>query len=472
MLSLFSSLSAEPEEVSSVEETATTEGSLEAPLHNASLDDMTRPQSTSEPSSWNEAHDRYCKDKGVLRASIHVVIQEVSKAVDYELPWDLPSPSAFVTTIDEVVAPSTNNERTGVDRETSRGIRQMMWNGARKLGSSLVSTVFQDALVDDVDLNTEGEAIQEISNTTTASSPALNWDQPIIHVAHTNHCLQVIDEVIYRLTKSEQSAFKIMEKSEFRQFCSQTNDDLLSRLPPNDLDWLLEILVRKGQAKVVKNEGLSELVVVSSSTLPTVTGSTIDVGIALHKLKQAQNALEHRMEVWSVSIQECRKKAARHKVDKQTSLAIVQLRKSKLLQERIDSSANALLELEKIQSTIEITQNNQAILGLVAEGSEQLRNLTQQTSLEEIDEIKEGLEEDITVANQINETLSFNSPVDEDALLAELEMLTLIDNTTSKTPGDGSVRHNTSRKDEKKLTTHATPPEVAQEKESRQLLAA
>ena len=457
---------------SEVEETATTEGTLVAPQHSASSENTNRSQSTSEPSSWNEAHDRYCNDKGVLRVSIRVVIREVSKAVDYELPWGLPSPSAFVTTTDEVVAASVEIEQTEVDSETSRGLRQMMWNGARRLGSSLVSTVFQDDLDDDIDLNTKNHAIHELSNTTTTSSSALNWDQPIIHVAHTNHCLQVICEAIRQLTKNEQSAFKIMEKSEFRHFCSQTNDDLLSRLPRDDLDWLLEILVRKGQAKVVKSEGLSELVIVSSRTLPTVTDSTLELGIALHKMKQAQNALEQRIEDWVASIQEYRQKAAKHKVAKQKSLAIVQLRKSKLLQERIDSSANALLELERIQSTIEITQNNKAILSLVAEGSEQLRNLTQQTSLEEIDEIKEGLEESIIVANQINETLSLNSPVDEDELLAELEMLTIHGNATSQTPGDGSPRHNTSKKDTKARAAQATQPEVAKEKEYKQPLAA
>lgn len=468
MFSLFASSSLEPESSLEVKESGTSEATQEASQHTAF---SSKNKSTSEPSSWNEAHDRYCKDKGVLRASIRSVVQEVSKAVDYELPWDLPSPSAFVTSIDEVVKPSIENERAAVDSEASGGIRQMMWNGAKKLSSSLVSTVFQDDLDDDIDLNAENDAIQELSNTTsTSSSSALNWDQPIIHVAHTNHCLQAVGEAIRQVTKNEQSAFTILEKSEWCQFCSQTNDGLLSRLPPDDLDWLLKILVRQGQAQVKKNEGQSEFVIVSSSTLPTSKDSTVDVAVALHKLKQAQNALERRIEDWAFSIQECRKKAAKHKAAKQTSLAIVQLRKSKLLQDRIDSSANAFLELEKIQSTIEITQSNQVILGLVAEGSEQLRNLTQQTSLEEMHEVKEGLEGNMMAANQINEALSLTSPVDEDELLAELEMLTLSDNVSSQTTGDGLPSHSISKNDKKRQTQN-TQVEVEQGKETRKPLA-
>lgn len=381
-------------------------------------------------SSWSEAHGQYCQQHGVLRASIRSVVNELSQAAEYDLPWELPTTSQVVTTIDGLINPSFQSSQL----ET----KVAPWQRTKQLASSLVSSFFQDNIEEAIWQESEDNAVAMEASTVGSSS--LDWDAPIIDVQLTKSCLRMVERAIQQ-HQGHVSAFWIMTKSEWKGWCcSHKTEEVLARLSSEDADWLLDVLVENNQAKIVKRDQLADLVVLSHA-LPESSSdndTALDVAIALHDVKVVQQKLEDQIEAWATMVHDCQKKALHHKRQHQTSLAVMQMKKSKLLQQRIDSSTQALLQLEQAQATIEMTQNNQTILKVLAQSSEQLRKLTQQTPIEEVESIKDALQLETEKAMEIQEVLTASNMSiegsDEDALWKELEGLVLADSEPAAQP--------------------------------------
>jgi hypothetical protein len=397
---------------------------------------------SSPPSSWNEAHSRYCQKHGVLRARIRDVVKDMSQEVDYELPWELPTASRVATSIQDLVAPPPQSSQAAA--------KPVVWQRTKQLASSLVSAFFQDELEDSSDWQDANDHAM-MNESSTAVSSSLDWDLPIIDVDFTNQCLEVVKRAIQQRQRQHSSIW-ILTKTEWKDWCSsQETDEFLAELSSEDMDWLLEVLVEKQQAKIVKRDHLAELVVLNHELRSiSSNGTALDVAVALHDLKHAQQKLEYQMQDWANSIQDCHKKALQHKRQNQTSLAVMQLKKSKLLQQRIDSSTQALLTLEQTQATIEMTHSNQVVLQILAQSNEQLRKLTQQTPIELVETIKEELQLETEEANEIQGALTASNysieGSDEEALWKELQSLTLEDpkpadnQETMATPGSSSPK--------------------------------
>eukprot|EP00980_Cylindrotheca_fusiformis_P022938 scaffold9948_cov129-Cylindrotheca_fusiformis.AAC.6 len=436
MFPLYGSPSAEPEPSEETNSSTVSEDKEIPPQHRGHDSDRGTVETVALPpaSSWSEAHRRYCQKHGVLRASIRSVTGELSEDVDYELPWELPTRAKVVTTIDGLIKPSSQSSKA---QESS-----VIWQKTKQLASSLASVFFQDDLEESTDWQQHDDnAI--LHDPSTGMVPSLDWDALIIEVELTNQCLKVVETAI-RNYQSQNSSFWILNVSEWNEWCSsQKTDDMLARLSSADTQWLLEVLVEKGLAKIVKRDHAADLVVLSHELPNSEASSTnVDVAVALHDMKRTQHKLECQIEDWVREMQESRKKAVRHKRQNQVSLAIMQLKRSKLLQHRIHSSTQAMLKLEETQATIEMTQSNQVVLKILAQSSEQLRKLTQQTPIDQVESVTESLQYETEKANDIQDALASSNPSsdtsDED-LWRELESLALEDSNPSA-PDNGPAQ--------------------------------
>ena len=381
----------------------------------------------SPTSSWNEAHSQYCRKHNVLRASVENVVKDVSNQGEYELPWEVPSLVSVATKIEDLGFDSKQEKKQGgIKKEESESLSR--W---QRLASSLVSVFFQDELELSNDWQqSNDDALQEGES---SSSSSLNWKVPIIHIEYTKSCIQAVQRDIQ--TNANHSFF-LLNMSEWRRWCSERespdNAILFSKLSSEDLDWILHILIEKQQAKLIQRENLVDLIVMSTSSLNSDNNEEetkqLEIAVALHDLRTVSTTLEEQVKEWENSVYDCRQRAKNYKERKQTSLALLELKKSKLFQDRIDQSTHALLNLEQTHATIEMTQSNQVILELLSKSSQTLRGLTQQIPLDRIEEIKEDLQIETERANEVQESLTTSDTItisEEEALLKELESLTI-----------------------------------------------
>lgn len=379
-------------------------------------------------SSWNEAHSQYCRKHNILRASVENVVKDVSNQGEYELPWEVPSLVSVATKIEDLGFDSKQEQKQGIKEEQSESLSSR-W---QRLKSSLVSVFFQDEL----ELSNEwqqsnDDALQEGES----SSLSLNWKVPIIHIEYTNSCIQAVQRDIQI---NANHSFFLLNMSEWRRWCSERessdNAILFSKLSSEDLDWILHILIEKKQAKLIQRENLVDLIVMSTTSSLNSDNNNeeetkqLEIAVALHDLRTVSTTLEEQVKEWEKSVYNCRQRAKNYKERKQTSLALLEMKKSKLFQDRIDQSTHALLNLEQTHATIEMTQSNQVILELLSKSSHTLRGLTQQIPLDRIDEIKEDLRIETDRANEVQESLTTSDTItisEEEALLKELESLTI-----------------------------------------------
>ena len=388
---------------------------------------------TSSSSSWNEAHSQYCRKHNVLRASVENVVKDVSNQGEYELPWEVPSLVSVATKIEDLGFDSKQEQKQGTKEEESESLSSR-W---QRLASSLVSMFFQDEL----ELSNEwqqsnDDALQEGESSSSLSSSSLNWKVPIIHVEYTKSCIQAVQRDIQ--TNANHSFF-LLKRSEWRRWCSErespdNNAILFSKLSSEDLDWILHILIEKKQAKLIQRENLDDLIVMSTTSSLNSDNNEeeetkqLEIAVALHDLRTVSTTLEEQVKEWEKFVYNCRQRAKNYKERKQTSLALLEMKKSKLFQDRIDQSTHALLNLEQTHATIEMTQSNQVILELLSKSSQTLRGLTQQIPLDRIEEIKEDLQIETDRANEVQESLTTSDTItisEEEALLKELESLTI-----------------------------------------------
>jgi hypothetical protein len=401
------------------------------------------PDEVNVPKNWNDAHDAYCRAHHILRASTQQVLHDLCEE-DQEIPWELPTRGTVVTDAEQLwtmtqhahSTTSTTSTTTSATPTTSSSVFSL----TKRLASGILSALYTEEhelsdwqQPDDDAFADPGTTTGSGTSTATATTTTflgLDLNHPIIHVALTTQCLNVI-QTQTQTSEDQASDPRIIAESEWHQWCSQIEDDVLGQLSVTDTDWLLQLLVSNHQAKILRRENLTNLIVLSKKD-----EKDLQVLVALWDLRLAKHRLEEQLHKWADQVNECNQKALLFKRQQQTSLALAQLAKRKMIQERIDTSTQTLINLEQTQTAIETAHSNKATVELLSQSSIILGGLTQQTSLEQIEQVRGDLQSELYHHTELQTALAggeANMDDDDEELWKELQDLSIKEEPSAPT---------------------------------------
>jgi hypothetical protein len=256
------------------------------------------------------------------------------------------------------------------------------------------------------------------------------------------------------------------------------------RLSSDDCKWLLEVLVAQNHARILQRpqqaqHNKPDLVLLRSDGTKMILttesagkhdddddddDNSLQVPLSLYDLQQSTRAMEAQLDDWAHQVQVCSQKALRYKQLGQRKLALVQLSKRKLVQQQIDTCSNTLIQLEQVHAAIEMAQSNQAVVQLLSQGSTLMHQLSAETSVEEIDELHDDVQEALDQIHETHQALvivsstttSGMTTMTDDELLAELASLTIQDDD-EPTTNESSSPTTTAASKEKKTVPQETP---------------
>jgi hypothetical protein len=116
-----------------------------------------------------------------------------------------------------------------------------------------------------------------------------------------------------------------------------------------------------------------------------------------------------------------------------------------MIQKRIDSDSRLQMQLLQTKSAIESARTNRSMIDLMADSTKLLRQLREETPLEEIDDTIDDLQSEIDDLQEINDAISSvginaTNMVTDEELLEELQNLSIHENvpinTTTTTTSD------------------------------------
>jgi len=214
----------------------------------------------------------------------------------------------------------------------------------------------------------------------------------------------------------------------------------------HDNNFLLQVLADLNVAKIIHREpkGLDVVVLSSKSTTSDndeLLSEASRIAISLWDIERAEEKIEQKLQEWSEQASECTKKALMYKKRDQTKIAMTQLAKRKLIEKRIDSDSRLQLQLLQTKNAIESAQSNRSMVDLMADSTKLLRQLRENTPLEEIDETLDDLQSELDGLQEVDDTLSSlsNNMGTDDELLAELQNLSITDKTPVTLTADISI---------------------------------
>ncbi len=400
------------------------------------LQSKTKLKSKSQsktPTSWKEAHDQYCRTHSRLRATIPQVLED-----EQEASWDLPTTHEVVTSTeyDKFVTPKKAKEeqhQASLPLPTSTSVLQL----AKRVVTGIYSTALQyTRKADDVWQEPNNEEDDDFHAIDDAPW-AVESEVLIVHVELTRQCYAtLLDRIMSRSSHRSDQAYHrgpwtILIQSEWVPWVRHVLcDEPLACMVAEDAKWLLEILIAQKYATILQRDGKSNVVLMKSEELKASKSEqdSLQIPLALFDLQQAKISMETQLEQWAEQVQVCSTKALTFRKQGQTKLALAQLSKRKLLQQQIDTSSATLIQLEQVSASIEMAQSNQSVLTLLSQGSQLLQKLSNETSLESIDQVHEDLQDAMEQVNDIQDrltTTTTTTAISDDDLLAELAALTI-----------------------------------------------
>jgi hypothetical protein len=371
---------------------------------------------------------------------------------NYDLKWELPNVHAVTTTLQDTI--TAQPKSTSAPKST----------GAGGIFGYLVNKIFQDDLDDPSEWEQDGDDM--ISSQETQK---VDIDLPIIQTQLMNLSLTTLQQKLQ--TQDSSSSCIIVAKSQWKTWTAQPQPQpqhLLNKLSRDDLDFLLDALILRKHAKIVQRPNHDLILLYSQPQSDNHDISKQEqVEMALWDLQRAQDSLQQQVDDWIQTQKDCQQQALQYKRQDQTSLALFQLSKSKLISKQIDSATAALLKLQQAQSSIQESQTNQSLMELLQSSTQLLQTLTKQTSLQEIDQVKLDWQDQQQNSNEVHRALTTTSNTtttteeeegEEEELLMELQKLTFQDDpVTSTTDPIGTKKRSTKTKSKKKRTTLGTP---------------
>jgi hypothetical protein len=393
--------------------------------------------------SWKEALDRHCRQLVSLQATIPQLLTVNAgnnEDDDVEVPWALPTLSEIVTPRDHEklnLGPPNNTDSKSI---TITSTPRKLLNVAKSIVGGIYATVKHYTTDEDEYWHEpEPDGINETSSTRPAIMVPL--DQPIVHVDLTRECLSAIME--HATLSSSKLAYRrppwtLVARSDWVSWVRGATAVIFP--PPRvlsfyDVNWLLDVLVANGHVRILTRKDTHKPDVVVFETdgnklSAAEQDKALQIPLALFDLQHSMKQIEARLENLANQVQICSQKALQYKKQSQSKLALAQMARRRLLQEQIDTHSPTLLQLERVYNSIDTAQSNQAMLSLLSEGSHLLHQLSSQSSLAEIDDLQETMQEVMEQVDVTHVALTFNNnapDISDDDLLAELASLTITD---------------------------------------------
>jgi Snf7 len=426
------------------------------------------------PQNWKEALDRYCREHVCLQATLSelVVVSTTTLNIDHchadddddddvEIPWVLPTPFEIVTPADHDKLNVASSLEITPTTDTTTSLSSSLFHAAKSLVGTIYSTVKHYTTDEDEYWHEPEPGNGSMVSSSTASVPL---DQAIVHVDLTRECLSTLLEYASLPLSSLSSSSPVLvyrrppwtfvPKSDWVQWVRMATthhfppSSSSSLSPPalsvQDCTLLLNVLIANHHVySLCRHDDHAPDVIVmptggtnlpptkpNDDTTTTTIPAPLQVPLALFDLHYSIKQLEARLEHWANEVDICSQKALHYKRQSQTKLALGQIARRRLLQEQMDTHSSTLLQLERVYTSIDTAQSNQAMLGLLSEGSRLLHQLSSQTSVVEIDNLQDRMQDlmdDVAVAHTVltSHTTAGTEVSDDDLLLAELAALTI-----------------------------------------------
>ena len=404
--------------------------------------------------SWKQAHDLYCTQHRTLKASIQEILSETCEE-NQEIPWRLPRRSdMYVLVGTKEVANyllTKRGEKSIVATTTPLKPSPSSWLMSPLKMVSAVASVLKnpddevdewiqdddDAFIDDDDYNG--------GSSSSSSSASLELNTPIINSHLTELAIHSLENEIACLPPDEASVMALSEWDDWAGLSLAKNNTNHVSFSVHDKNFLLHVLVDLKMAKIIRRESHNSLdvVILSSRAFKTDDNEAIPenlrVTLALWDIKKAEEKIEQKLQELSEQAAEYTKNALKYKQRNQMNLAKTQLAKRRLIQKRMDSDSMIQIKLLQTKNAIESAQSNRSTIDLMADSAKLLRQLREETSLEDVDEAMDDLQDEIDGLEDINNTLaSLGRNVEnmgtEDELLEELQRLVIEDDDAVPAP--------------------------------------
>eukprot|EP00536_Pseudo-nitzschia_multiseries_P008990 jgi/Psemu1/325439/estExt_fgenesh1_pg.C_2410003 len=313
-----------------------------------------------------------------------------------------------------------------------------------------------DALLDDGS-GGGGDAGQSStsSSSSSLSNTIIGLKIPIANVIATEAAIQCIEHEIqniapdmpYVLGLSEWNAWAHSAVSKHHHHHHHANKNKNKnknhKLSVHDNDFLLRVLIGLNKACVIQRHNKSQKgldVLVLSSTEIDRSDCKADnciperlrIPVSLWDIEKAEAQIEQNLQDWSNRAAACTEKALAYKKQKQIELAKIQLTKRRVIQQRIDSDSRLQIQLLQTRNAIETAQSNRSMVDIMANSAKLLKQLREETPLEEVDETIDDLQSECDDMQDVHNALSSlgsNALVmdkdEEEELLKELEGLSI-----------------------------------------------
>ena len=412
--------------------------------------------------SWNQAHDMYCSKHGTLKATIRQILSEICEE-NQEIPWELPSRSdenVLVEAKDVANILQTkrlNNSRNTIGTPVKASISSLLMSPLKMV--SAVASIMRDP-DDDVDewVQDDDDAfIDDAYNCggelSSSSSSDFGLNTPIINLDITEAAVECIERNMDQIPPEVPLVMGLTEWNNWA--CSSfSNHSTFNKfkLSVYDHDFLLQVLVDLNRARIIQRansepKGL-DVIVLTSKTIETEKDDSIPenlrIAISIWDIQKAEENIEQKLQEWSEQAAECTKKALMYKKRNQMKIAATQLAKRRLIQQRMDSDSRLQIQLLQTKNAIESAQSNRSMIDLMADSAKMLRQLREETPLEEVDEAIDDLHSEIDGLQDINDMIAsvgnnVTNACTEDELLEELQNLTISDNVPVTSMADSSI---------------------------------
>lgn len=453
MFSYFSSSKVEDEELddgvkavrtSATEQSNISDDECNAPISRASDSSVVTPK---VPTTWKQAHDAYCSKHGTLSASIHQILGD-TLGKNREVPWALPRKGdADVVVEAEKVAEilqsrkmkSTATSAVGTPAKSSSSMVASVLMSPVKLVSA-VASIMRDPDDDYEEWVQEGD--DAFTDDDEGTYQAFDLNAPIINLNRTEAAIECLERTIDQIPAETPLVMALHEWTSWtRALFSKSNSSFEFQLLGKDRDLLLQILVDLKRARIIRRE-TSVIVLTPKTVKDEKDGSlpeSLRIALALWDIQKAEEQIEKRLQNWSEQAAECTTKALMYKKQNQVKIAMIQVKKRKMIQQRIDADSRLQLQLLQTRNAIESAQSNRSIIDLMADSTKILRLLREEMPLEQIDDTIDDLQSELDGLQDINDAVgaigsNISNSHTDDELLAELESLSINDHKLPLAP--------------------------------------
>lgn len=297
--------------------------------------------------------------------------------------------------------------------------------------------------------------------TTTTTLTASN-DRPFTNDSTGNIQVLVADPDMPQEAKTGYCHWKDWCQTHFAEKSlrvSTTNEtiplsQLLLRLPKDQMNLLWCLLERRGVVRIFRRRPQQPDLLVLLNVSCHVNEDTkqkeamencINVAITKFDLSFHMQRLIHSSQDADSKAAQCLERAKAAKQQHNSKRAALEMKRRQLYQDQSTRDMQAHFNLQTMLHTLESTAQQAATIQALQQARGMFKTLRQDATLEEMDSVLTGLEDEMELSRQVDETMAKSlqsttgvAAFDEDELLKELQNLQLEDSASSRGTGDGN----------------------------------